>query len=536
MKKIFLFISPIIAFLLGGILFPFYSKAAAVPSTQTFTVMENTAEQLFNFGFVPQSLMPYGDISTSTWDAWQTGGVLLNFDLSDCEITELNNDQKSELLSNWTVVNTSNITVTTTDKIYSVKMDNGYFTGYVYVDEDGNMLSYTNDLGGQLLQVKYGGSIKSSEDWQELYESTATKIYEANFHYFFEDPDKIPNSANTYYRFQGVNQGGNNPIKAQELFIPNQYQKGVVVPNCSYSGQIINSWYANNITDAVILNTVFSNSDNSAYDIFRITRGTYKKDNVTYNYFIELNSWTDVTTPNNTYQNWRNYNNVSNVVFASQSTSYDPSLLSTEKSTSFKPLQIPEGSEILNYDDYYDYNAIQRLEQEIAALRQTINNQFNNQQQVSEENFPFYYPTGNTEMDPSEIPFPGVVNYPNFNPLPVPETVPMPDPATAPSIGSDVGEVDPNELRSGIPIINNLLNRFPFSIPWDIYSLLNGFVAERETPYIDTTVTIPVVNYEWHIEYDLSDFNGVASLFRTLFLISFILGLAYFSYDHFFGS
>lgn len=524
----------LVAFFLGGLLFSFTCKAAPVPTTQTFTVLENTVEQLFNFGFVPQSLMPYGDISTTTWDPWQTGGVLLNFDLNDCEITELTSDQKSELLSNWTIVNDSNINITTTDSIYSVKMDNGYFTGYVYVDDQGKILSYTNDLGGQLLQVKFGGSIKSTEDWEELYASTATKIYDANMTFYYENPDTIPNSANTFYCFQGVNQGGTNPIKAQEIFIPNQYQKGVVVPNNTTSGSIISSWFANNITDAVIINTVFSNSDNPAYNIFNVTRGTFSKDNVTYNYFIERMSWIDIVTPNNTYQAWRNYNNTHNVVFAIQSTSYNPSLLSTNKSVSFKPLQVPEGSEVLNYDYYYDYEAIQRLETALNNLTQQLNSQFNNQNQVSENNFPYYYPTGNTEATPSEIPFPDVINYPNFTPLPVPNNDPNLDYSTLTQPTEE--EVELSFDNFNIPFVNGLFNRYPFCIPWDIKDFINSLKATPQAPAwnFDYSITVAGQTYTTHFEGDLSDYNSLATIFRNLLLIGFIIGLCKFSYDHHF--
>ena len=105
----------------------------------------------------------------------------------------------------------------------------------------------------------------------------------------------------------------------------------------------------------------------------------------------------------------------------------------------------------------------------------------------------------------------------------------------SPQQGGSIGSVSDNDLTNNVPVLNNLEKRFPFSIPWDIYTLLKGLDVQRETPYIDTTVTIPGINYEWHIEYDLSDFDNIASLFRTLELILFIIGLCWISYDHFFG-
>lgn len=107
---------------------------------------------------------------------------------------------------------------------------------------------------------------------------------------------------------------------------------------------------------------------------------------------------------------------------------------------------------------------------------------------------------------------------------------------TDPGTGGDIGNLPEGTLPDNIPILSNLQNRFPFSIPWDIYNLVSGLAVERETPYINRDIYIPVVDMTYHIEYDLSDFDEIASLFRTLFLISFIIGLAWFSYDHFFGS
>lgn len=105
-----------------------------------------------------------------------------------------------------------------------------------------------------------------------------------------------------------------------------------------------------------------------------------------------------------------------------------------------------------------------------------------------------------------------------------------------PNTGTEIGTIDGTDLTDGLPILNNLEKRFPFSIPFDVYNLLSGLSAERTTPYINTDIVIPGINYTWHFEYDLHAFDDTASLFRTLFLIFFIIGLAWLSYDHFFGS
>lgn len=170
------------------------------------------------------------------------------------------------------------------------------------------------------------------------------------------------------------------------------------------------------------------------------------------------------------------------------------------------------------YDTVETVNMTKFLENPVA--KSTIQNpNFDRNASLSYENFPLYTSTAAPSYSPT---------YDYYYDYYITEYTP--------SIGDDIDTLNPDEITDGIPILNNLSKRFPFSIPWDIYSIVSGLSAERETPYIDTVLTIPVINYDWHIQYDLSAFDDVASLFRTLFLISFVIGLAYFSYDHFFGS
>lgn len=168
-------------------------------------------------------------------------------------------------------------------------------------------------------------------------------------------------------------------------------------------------------------------------------------------------------------------------------------------------------------NNYYNYTYV--TENPPAIIRST-NPNFDPTKEINDQN----YPTNNTyneyNYNPSTDSY--IYNYYNY--------------MNAPGQGESIGTVDENELTDGLPILNNLQKRFPFSIPWDIYSLLQGMAVERETPYIDAEITFPVIDYTWHIQYDLHDFDGIAELFRNLLLLSYIIGLAYFSYDHFFGS
>lgn len=108
---------------------------------------------------------------------------------------------------------------------------------------------------------------------------------------------------------------------------------------------------------------------------------------------------------------------------------------------------------------------------------------------------------------------------------------------TGPAINEqEGGELIVGDLTNGIPILDNLKNRFPFSIPWDIASILKGLQEPRKVPSFEWDINIPYVNYVWHIEFDLAGFNGIAKLFRGCFLVSFVIGLALFSYKHHFGN
>lgn len=107
---------------------------------------------------------------------------------------------------------------------------------------------------------------------------------------------------------------------------------------------------------------------------------------------------------------------------------------------------------------------------------------------------------------------------------------------TTPSFGGSLGQIEDSELTNNIPILSNLRYRFPFSIPFDLYEMGSALAADREVPIIDFSFFIPVINYDAHIQFDLTPWNDLFVLFRKLELILFIVALAVFSYDHYFGT
>lgn len=107
---------------------------------------------------------------------------------------------------------------------------------------------------------------------------------------------------------------------------------------------------------------------------------------------------------------------------------------------------------------------------------------------------------------------------------------------TTPNIGDSLGDLDDSTITGNIPILSNLRYRFPFSIPFDIYEMAKSFSVPRECPSLDLSFTIPVLETTVHCPFDLSEWDSMFALFRKLELILFVVGLAIFSYDHFFGT
>lgn len=130
------------------------------------------------------------------------------------------------------------------------------------------------------------------------------------------------------------------------------------------------------------------------------------------------------------------------------------------------------------------------------------------------ENNPYIPPwiryIGSSYSTPQITPDP--VPQPEVDPTnPIPQ--PTPDPAPVPDNISDL--TVPYSLR----------DVFPFCIPFDIYDFFSALVANREAPHFQWELNVPnVVDYTFDI--DLSDFETVAVILRTMELLAFCVGLA----------
>lgn len=522
MKKIFLFISPLIAFFLGGFILSFNCKANALPSPtpETFSTITNANNSLSfslfsNVDVLPINSNPvdlYRIIQNVANDPLVVGTQLNLMENNDYTISALTQTEKENYQEIYPYLYDVNGNTVSWDDVYHLHYMNAMFHGDVYIDLDGNILTSDQNNTKTMFQLGAGGYLLQVSDIANIYDQIADELV-AQQYIIATSGDDLSNYNLSYYLHSGY---VTSRLKVEGwIYVPNMYDVGhIVISNNQSDGQSATFYYNNGAQFE------FKNITSDAYYV-RSANNTIG--GVTYTKYIVPNG----AIYNNSNTSRTDFNrgvsgpyNFSGTVF-----DYDTSLLnSIGETVAFKKLQFPENVKPLQFDDTYNYNDIKQLEQNLNSLSATPNETFDPSESISELNYPLNIPYNGTEVNPSELPFPEI------------QTTPMPDPGTAPSIGSDIGEVDPTELRSTIPVINNLLNRFPFSIPWDIYGLLSGLSVQRETPYINTTIHIPGINYDWVLDYDLSDFDGIASLFRTLFLIAFILGLAYFSYDHFFGS
>lgn len=83
----------------------------------------------------------------------------------------------------------------------------------------------------------------------------------------------------------------------------------------------------------------------------------------------------------------------------------------------------------------------------------------------------------------------------------------------------DITDTPPNE--TGMYKTLGLEKVFPFSIPFDIYYFIKMFNATAQAPEFDIPFVVTgVINERYHV--DLSMFDPVAAIFRTMMLVGFI--------------
>lgn len=112
---------------------------------------------------------------------------------------------------------------------------------------------------------------------------------------------------------------------------------------------------------------------------------------------------------------------------------------------------------------------------------------------------------------------------PSPNPDPSPEPNPNPDPNN-PDNGSDGDNSGDSDIDKG-SFVRDLRTLFPFCIPFDLIDCIRLFNAEPVTPKIEVPMHFAFVDVDYTWTIDLKDFDKVATVCRSMFLILFIVGL-----------
>lgn len=131
------------------------------------------------------------------------------------------------------------------------------------------------------------------------------------------------------------------------------------------------------------------------------------------------------------------------------------------------------------------------------------------------ENAPVYPPVSDMESVPA--PKPAVM--PDYGPVVNPDPVPDPDPLPEP-------DPDIPDAPDAVMPISGIRDKFPFCVPYDLMEAFRLMSAEPETPVWRFEFPVPYTDKTEVLVIDLSPFNGLARLTRTLLLLAFIVALA----------
>lgn len=92
-------------------------------------------------------------------------------------------------------------------------------------------------------------------------------------------------------------------------------------------------------------------------------------------------------------------------------------------------------------------------------------------------------------------------------------------------VSGEVAEEEPEYVIDGPEPVYGLADVFPFCIPFDLYDFVSCLAADPVAPHFEWRLYVEdLVDYTFVI--DLQQFETVAQIFRTMFLLAFIIGLA----------
>ena len=153
------------------------------------------------------------------------------------------------------------------------------------------------------------------------------------------------------------------------------------------------------------------------------------------------------------------------------------------------------------------------------ALQQLLQNLITPSLSTEQQNQLLLDYINNLKNEPINKPEPNPEPNPDPNPEPNPE--PNPDPSPDPS-----PEPNPDESEDNGKFTADLKTLFPFCIPFDLVDCFKLFNAEPETPRIEVPMHFGIIDVDYTWVIDLKDFDSVAVICRSMFLILFLIGLA----------
>ena len=120
---------------------------------------------------------------------------------------------------------------------------------------------------------------------------------------------------------------------------------------------------------------------------------------------------------------------------------------------------------------------------------------------------------------------------PDYNPEEIPEYIKQyindlkVDPNPNPDPDNPDKPTNPDTPTNNDTFLADLKHLFPFCIPFDLVDCFKLFNAEPVTPRVEIPVHFGIINYDHTFVIDLKDFNGVAVVCRSAFLIIYMAGL-----------
>lgn len=382
--------------------------------------------------------------------------------------------------------------------------DNGYYSGYCIVASSGDLIyqDVTGYTEKPIAGIRIGGSELSYNDYMKGVSDSVDTISDNNFS-FASDGSAVNSS---YYLFYGINKQS-----AESLYISNMFLPGQIVPTNTSTNTIISSWYTNDLT-------LFNHNVIQGTSIdYTITEGQFSKNGYNYRYRVSFGTRGQSINTLISYSNWDN-TNILNPCFGRTNTTYTSEMQAYENMsiTTFLPT---EGELEGDLSFAVSLGEAMDIAGTVSGLIPYPNVVYDPSLPISDTNKLVVVPMDIAIDETPVIPVPDEDEEDIV--IDIPQTIPI---------------TIPDDTNFEVPIISGLQSKFPFSIPWDIKNMLKGLRSVRKAPKIEISWYIRPIDYTWNFSLDLTPFDGTAELFRTCFLISFIIGLCVFSYSHFFGS